>query len=358
MSHGTKRTFTYPDDLSRFPSSTQEILLLANELGWETRWLGVSHDLACIVSPNREKTLNIPRTNINANRTRSWLAGIKRYSGDAAFDAAIEKRTASRGTMRLVMRDEPPTPVARPRPPVPETTVAAAMREAEEKAKVEPRVTVEPEPAPSSGHGDVISEKPWMVRRGGVKGGHGRMYESPAVIERTHADGSVDYRCKFCDFTHENPRSVSSHRSQSHKDEVSPTKTLLHVEEYEPTDIVRPRSAIRRLRSDLLHALDTIEGWREMDADALAEAVAEAVYEARPDRPVAEPLTTEQVLARITMLVDGGRLASMHQEVERMREALAEAQSARTAAEAEAERLHEERRVLRDLLAEEQAGGS
>ena len=135
------------------------------------------------------------------------------------------------------------------------------------------------------------------------------------------------------------------------------------------TDIKRPRSAIRRLRSDLLHALDGIKGWREMDPEALAEAVAEAVYEERPDREPAEPLTPEQIIHRITFLVDSGRLAEMHQSVERTAAALVESTDARNrltgevttlqqqlaTAEAEVERLHEERRVLRDLLSESEA---
>lgn len=208
----------------------------------------------------------------------------------------------------------------------------------------------------------LVTEKPWMVRRGAGTGTKGRMYESATVIHRVWSDGSEDYRCVLCPYTNTNPRSVSGHYSKSadHDGQYPQLARPTHiVPNYEKTDITRPRSAIKRLQSDLLHALDRIKDWRDMDRSTLAEAVAEAVYEQRPDREAPEPLTPEQILARIVLMVDDGALATMHQKVEEMAAAMRENSDLTTAAqiraeraEAAAERLREERQALAAMLSD------
>jgi hypothetical protein len=382
MSPGTDLTFTVPDDLSPFPHSTQDILRMAHTLGWAMRWAS-SRKMVAITSPvERTKTISVPRTNMNENRRKSIVAQIGRYSDPDALadyiDAQVTVRKSAATRLALDLGVEPPrVPARRPEPP--KTAVAAAFEEAaaaveysESLSQVrdteEDRATIRKY---DDTEGVLVTEKPWMVRRGGNDGGTGRMYESPNVIERVWADGTIDYRCRHCDWANDNPRSVAGHASRRKDHPAAPQRdqqTHL-VPDYEQSDIKRPRSAIRRLRSDLLHALDGIKGWREMDPAELALAVAEAVYEERPDREPAEPLTPEQIIHRITFLVDSGRLAEMHQSVERTAAALVEQTDARnrltgevttlqqqlTTAQAEVERLHEERRVLRDLLSESEA---
>lgn len=366
------RTFTYPEDASRFPSSTQRILELANHLGWSMHWLGAGHTLVGITNPDRTKTITIPSTNLNYNRTESTLRQIRRYSDVEKFDEWVENQTSVKGGLRFTIPTGPPARATRASAPEPETAVAAAMREAEgREAALHPtaeQIVAETERmlAPSSGHGTVTSETPWMVRKDGVAGGRGRMYESHNVIHRVWSDGFEDYRCRFCSYEHENPRSVAAHanRSAEHpKRDGDPE--IREVPVYNPTDIKHSNHTMRRLHSDLLHALDAVEGWQSMDRETLARTLAEVILERRPDREPAEPLTAEQIIDRIVLMVDRGRLADMHQQVEtlaaQVRDRTAEATAANVlAAEAtaEAERLREERKVLRELLTEDGGGGS
>jgi septal ring factor EnvC (AmiA/AmiB activator) len=95
----------------------------------------------------------------------------------------------------------------------------------------------------------------------------------------------------------------------------------------------------------------------DMPREDLARALAEHVYAMRPDREPAAPLTPEQIIHRITLMVDAGRLAEMHQQVEataaalREKEAEAETLSAHAAEmEARVTALTEERRALAQML--------
>jgi hypothetical protein len=374
----SRSTFTYPDDASRFPSSTQRILELADHLGWSFHWLGNGHRLVGITSPDRVKTITIPSTNLNYDRTRSTLLQIRRYTPDVEkFDAWVDDQTRIKGGLRFTLPDTAeqvrPARRSRVRAPEPETAVAAALREAQERAAAavaageEERARGELHPldetAPSSGHGTVVSETPWMIRKDGVEGARGRMYESHNVTKRVWSDGFEDYGCNFCEYDSDNPRSVSMHanRRKDHpKREGRPE--IREVAEYHESGIKHGESTVRRLNADLLHALDGVEGWQSMDRETLARTLAERIIENRPDRAPAEPLTPEQIIERIVLMVDRGRLAEMHQQVETLaaevRKRAMEAAAANVlAAEAtaEAERLREERRVLRDLLSEDRS---
>lgn len=414
--------FDFPHDLSPFPSVTQDILRLAHDLGWSMRWVGSNKNVVHITSPiEPSKRIVIPSTNLNADRARSTTRQIQRYSDPDKVSDWVDSHTTVRGKgavrVALDIGPEPPKPTPQARP---QTAMAAALTEADRSAsrteatigdevrsgvtcsscltgydkctdrilagksaccatcaetdthdeKVERRlhltsVTASPSDEVSQirdSDRSVVTEKPWMARQGGSEGASGRMYESPSVIERVWSDGHTDYKCTVCSYTSDNPRSVSSHHARRKDGEHGQgpgTVKVLKVKDYTPTDIVRPVSAIRRLTSDLLRALDGMDDWSSMSPDELAKVLAEHVYEERPDREPAQPLTPEQILARITMLVDGGRLAEMHQSVERTAAALVEATEDRQRLtgevadlQREVTRLHEERRALRDLLAE------
>lgn len=416
--------FDFPHDLSPFPSTTQDILRLAHDLGWSMRWVGSNKNVVHITSPiEPSKRIVIPSTNLNADRARSTTRQIQRYSDPDKVSDWVDSHTTVRGKgavrVALDIGPEPPKPTPQARP---QTAMAATLTEADRSASrtestigdevrsgvpcsncrttyskctdrilagksaccgecrstdthevrvertlhipkpAEPQVSQIRDTEVEPPH--VVTEKPWMVRRGGSGSGSGRMYESPHVIHRVWSDGHEDYKCKHCaadPYENDNPRSVAVHATKTHVEQRDPDapKRAFAVQDYEPTDIKRPMSAIRRLTSDLLRALDGMDDWSSMSPDELAKVLAEHVYEERPDREPALPLTPEQILARITMLVDGGRLAEMHQSVERTAAALVEATEdrQRLAGEVadlqrEVTRLHEERRALRDLLAE------
>ena len=84
------------------------------------------------------------------------------------------------------------------------------------------------------------------------------------------------------------------------------------------------------------------------ELDRLAEALK---HESEPTP--AEPLTDAQIVARITAIIDNGRLAQMHQQMDDLTTALAQATQAREAAEHRAETLRSNMAALRDLISDE-----
>lgn len=435
MSHSTDHSFDIPGDLSPFPDQTQRVLRMADALGWHLRWLGVQHKLANISSPNHEKSINIPSTNVNANRAKSWFNQIVRYSDPKkvaeyaekerhpatakgitsamrlAFPefALPEERTAMRTAYEEGARAKQPKP--KPAPPVTYVTDADRTQSTigDERRSGLPcadcmtpydkctdrvftkgkaccarcadtdthnvevvekvaRLKIDPEAdAKQVRMHDpdltIVSERPWIARRSGKEGGKGKVYESPYVTERLWSDGTVDYKCPYCQYVSDKPRSVSSHGAgrADHPKGPQSKQATFPVSDYVASGIHRETSAVNRLASDLLHALDTMgEDWQHLSREELARKVAEAVVEARPDRAPAEPLTPEQIMERIRMLVDGGRYHDMHKQVEAAGAALREAnevfqQQARDleAAQARIATLQEERRTLASLLSEE-----
>lgn len=347
MAHGQSGVFTFPNDLSGFTREVQTMLTMAHDLGWSVRWLGVQKHVAEITSPNREKSINVPTTNINANRMKSWVGAIRRYSDPEKVEQWADEHT----------RPKKPTFT----PPIPPTTVAAAMAEARASHSVTKEETVTQPALPTdyvSADVTVVSEKPWLARSSGVPGGKGTKYESPFVLERLWSDGHVDYKCPTCDYSSDRPRSVSSHASlrEDHpKGPQSKKQRRIPVKNYEASGEKHPnRAAVSRLATELLAALDGMENWHSLSPEELARRVAERIYAERPERESPPDLTSEQIIERISFLVDGGRYFEMHQQVERAAAALREASERAETAERDVVRLREERRVLAEMLREEE----
>ena len=372
----------------KISKEAREILDLAERLGYQLGWAGKNQTAISMRSTFDERRLLLPMSSINAHRLRSLGTQIMRHADpervkDEADLIRISDRNRKAGKIPLTFDIATDNDLATKRGGFPmSTAVEHAMNtaqliadeEAEREAEVRRAEIVAAQPIPNVAgleqvqyrDGDtsvhLVSESPWMVRRGGHEGGVGRMYESPAVIHRVWSDGAEDYRCRYCEYQHDNPRSVAAHAARTktaHPKDAEVTEDR-RVANYQPTEIRRPLSGIRRLTSELMHALDGIPGWEGMDREELASTLAEHVYAARPDREPAEPLTAEQIIRRITLMVDAGRLAEMHQQVEAtaaaLREKEAEAAALSEAAaelEARVDTLTAERRALRDLLTTE-----
>lgn len=379
----------------RLSKEAYEVLELAESLGYSLDWASNKQQAITLRSGFDDRRLLLPATSINANRLRALGTQIIRHAdpekvADASDMTRISERNRRAGKIPLTFDIVTDNDIATKRggmplpPPVERALNEARLIQQEEEAREEDaRIIrdandddeqvaelVEAERVPSSGPDDVIyrggdtsvhlvSETPWMVRRGGHEGGAGRMYESPSVIHRVWSDGGEDYRCRYCEYESENPRGVAAHASRTKTGHPTAKEAVEEhrVAHYQPTDIKRPMSAVRRLTSELIHALDGIPDWQAMTPDELAHALAEHVYAARPDQTPAEPLTAEQIIHRITLMVDSGRLAEMHQQVEAMAAEMREAAAEREALSVQAAELQErvesltaERRALRDLL--------
>lgn len=374
--------FTH-DDLRRFVPEARRIIAFGRILAWRVRWSNSDKKLVVLHAPNGGKELHIPTTNINYKRARSWMKQMLTYSEpmdvmnllEGGFDLRkepdIAQLVATYGTelseqLKEWQKEDEQKVAIEAVSVVGEGTMANALRDAqaekagkaEKKQRQSRAAPPEPDkPEPEESHGvterRVVSERPWLAKRGGTKGASGRVYESQGVMVVTYDDGTEAYKCRFCDFTHpDNPRSVKMHAAN--RKSFDPThqavseRVLLRTDDYEPSDIKKPhRAAVARLTNDLVAALDGLEAWQALEAHELASVLAQRVVDARPEHHVStEPLTAAQVLARITSLVDNGQIASLHRQVGEMRDALAE-QTAR------ADRLYDERKALRDMLAEE-----
>jgi hypothetical protein len=209
-----------------------------------------------------------------------------------------------------------------------------------------------------------LSERPWLAHKVASKRG-GTMYESAAVIERTWASGETDYACAFagCEYTSVRPRSVSNHYGAKHtqQGEVEPaaqnkvvpvadyTEPLTH-RDYTPSD--RLVAALTEYLADQM-----LDG---ADLGSIAEAALKWAHE-RPDLPDVEatqrePLTAEQIVERVRMLV-GAPLAAVLAEREQRMAEMAEGQRLQSVTignlTRQVEDLRAERRALRDLLTED-----
>jgi hypothetical protein len=383
----------------KLSKEARKVLELADTLGYRLDWASQKQQAIAMTSTHDERKLLLPLTSVNANRLRSLTTQLIRHAGtETVKEAADLTRIADRnrragkisptfdiasGTEVTPLREDDLMP-----PAIERAMNEARLRQREEAemraraaelvaqaederiirdandddAQVLELVAAERNPVSRTRDGDpsvhLVSETPWMVRKGGHEGAGGRMYESHSVIKQVWSDGGEDYRCRFCAYVNDNPRGVAGHAARTKVGHPAQAEVEIHrVNEYQPSEIKHPQSGVRRLTSELTHALDGIPDWALMDPDELAQALAEHVYAMRPDREPAQPLTPEQILHRITLMVDTGRLAEMHQQVEstaaalREKEAEAEALSVHAAElEAQVTTLRDERRALRDML--------
>jgi len=358
-------TFDIAAVRSRISKQALAVLETAEDLGWALEWASQKKQAISLRSTHDDHKLMFPLSSINANRLRSLKTQIARHSDperlrDAADLTRLADRNRREGKIPLTFDIASNNAVTTIREGFPLSAgVERALNRARLAVEEEKNVKTEPPTATP------VSESPWMVRKGGKDGGTGRMYESHSVIHRVWSDGFEDYKCRFCDYVNVNPRGVAGHAARTkvgHPAADAPPE-LHTVNEYEPTDIKHPNSGVRRLTSELTSALDSLpEGWcdGEFDAADVARTLAEHVYAMRPDRPPTEPLTAEQIVHRIALMVDTGRLAEMHQQVERTAAALVEATDARNrltdeviAAQQQVAALREERRALAQMLSVE-----
>lgn len=333
-------------ELSKFTDAGEAVVRAALALGWSAQWQNTAHrvlKLRSAVEPS--VTINIPTTNLNVKRVRAMEERILRYSDPDLLDkvAALSDEAA-----RVASVDDGPKTALgiTPGRAVQKEAIALGTR----IRKISDEVRELPEPSTE------VTVRPWMARSYGSEGGRGLMYESKSVLEVTHGDGSITYRCAFCDFENDKPRSVSSHVSRSKKGhDIGPAKpTLLRVNEYRASEETRanPGGRPNSLRARILAALSAMDDWSNLTRDDLADRLSEALASEHEPTP-AEPLTDAQIVARITAIIDNGRLAQMHQQMDDLTTALAQATQAREAAEHRAETLRSNMAALRDLISDE-----
>lgn len=189
----------------------------------------------------------------------------------------------------------------------------------------------EPEPVvPPVRTPTVLSERAWLAKNGKEEGWR---YESGAVIERRWSDGSLDYRCALdgCGYTSATPQTVAAHyRSSKDHPKVDGNRHQLRTEPYE----VKHRGAAQRaahLAAQIAAALEDIgkslgsyDGWTELAVEVAEKIIADRDENRNVEESERGPLTPEQVLERIRVLVDNGQFVALREENDALNERVAE----------------------------------
>lgn len=311
--------------LRKFTREDRALIKVSSETGWSWRIKGIT---AVGVSPDGQ-------TKITVGVRRAGSSNVEKITARQIYDRWLARRFGP-------APDSPTTPEGRealaavvpylPPNPVVDADLAQDLindeimgggvqkhihqaleseiliEELEEEAMAEPRF--------------ITRERPWLARRSATRAG-GNKYRSGAVVERTWSDGTVDYVCSSpgCGWNSTAPRSVASHYAANHgterptsdaaKQRIVPaadyTEPLTH-HEYNPT-----QRLVRAL-------VDYLEGESWETSEDLATIMLRWAHD-RPDLPEPEaqtyqPLTSDQIVARIQALV-GGPLVERIEELEK-----------------------------------------
>jgi hypothetical protein len=307
----------------------------------------------------------------------SVLRSIRRHTPDlddatfgAAVNGALDLHRANRADAQGIRKAFNLKPTSE-RPVKPVTHAAADLGTHVTVIEVEPPreapvlaeayIDYTPEPAPrklpggNSVKAETVTDRPWLANgRGRGKGG-AALYESKAVIERTHADGTVTYRCAFagCSEESDNPRSIASHYPKHNRGQG---KTKLNPSVTVESD--RRLARIDRLAAELRVAFAAAnQGGAPsvLTPEALAEHVIDARI-ARGEGEHREPDTLHDILQRLATLAHAAQAldptVELRRDVDELRSEVAEARLAADAAEAKLRAAKETLAALRDLTAE------
>jgi hypothetical protein len=173
--------------------------------------------------------------------------------------------------------------------------IRQARKEREQRAKE----IASSESEPADRH--IVSEQPMVA-----KASEGRGYDSKVAIERHWSDGSVDYKCVDCDFASPKRLAIRGHRSGS--------KHTPRGRDRASTKVDVPLAATYRPRETRIVALAEViaglvaEG--TVDPAEIARQALTWVHEQTKygtgEAAEREPMTAEETLNRIRLLLDDG----------------------------------------------------
>ena len=218
-----------------------------------------------------------------------------------------------------------PAPVRPPAPaPVAATPTPPAPPKQEEPTRAD---TPERKPKrlarPDWVDGEVKDRRPRIAKNNTTAG-----HPSHAVDVLTLVDGHTAYGCRWpgCDWRDPSPKSVAMHYAAVHAEGRTRLAATMHDPTLAQTPVDHRRdSRIARLAAELEQAWSTVMKDGLPSPSKLAEAIVDArISRAEDDAErAAEPLTAEQVLDRIAVLVDRGRTAELTDRVAELEAALA-----------------------------------
>lgn len=200
----------------------------------------------------------------------------------------------------------------------------------------------------------ITREEPWSAH-GRVRSGGSETYPSDAVMERHWSDNTIDYACRWpdCDYVSSIPRSTAAHYGSHLRG--SGKSPAPEADGFDSAWVPRQTARITRLRRELDGALvAALAAGLDLRTPEFSHFLAQWIIDHRiesaggdPDGGEDEgPLSTEQILDKISALADRGRSKVLREQLDTMNALLDESEAARRKAEGN---LH----ALRDMLNEE-----
>jgi hypothetical protein len=270
-------------EFGKFEDATQKVIRLARMLGWRVRWANPGKKVLSVTSPNGHKGLNIPSTNVNSNRLKSYVSALWHHTDRAKWvevfaghddlmkDPLLASIATTLGTSLYVeaadrMKGEEPLPIEWNEPVVQPTedeeqeVEQSEWRRAPEYdghgsewwvARVNDRVifrcraheeSFETHDGRSRGahtashsasfaearakdgatkHAKrIVNTTPWVRASDGVT--------STSILDEERADGSHTYRCAKCKFRAATTSAVAGH-SAFHRTAEPTEKVVSHL---------------------------------------------------------------------------------------------------------------------------------
>lgn len=225
-------------DIKRFDIKAQQAIALAIALGWRCRWTNSNKRLA-ILSLG-QKRIDVPLTNINANRARSWAQQIMRASDhDAVMLLAtggerdmLKLSPEQQGAVALVgtfLRDSTREYLESKGEKMPQRMTQSV---GDAVPRPTPPQQATPRPGSEAPPEDLVLKVKRRYPYTAARGGGGRAaYQSDITEVIEFENGSIIYGCKRCKYVNPNPNSVRAHSVQAHPGQGSPKEMLKPEEE-------------------------------------------------------------------------------------------------------------------------------
>ena len=296
---------------AKYSKDIKELVANAVDLGWT---LHVANDAGIYIMSHD----GLKKRHFNPSKKSGPITRMKREvikHADPARVAAINERL----DQREVEQFEAKKKAARAVRPTPPKVTPRDVQQLAEKFNGPEHPVVEPTaPEPERW---IVSERPHLSHRSAARGTKpGKVYESHAILQREWSDGTVDYRCRVCEFSSAKPLSIRGHWALHVRAGEAPKFDPAKVVELDDPSYVAPVGP-RRTRSST-----PVES---SDAD---------------------------VLAQIRALVGGAdpqALTAAEERIRELEERIRELEAALEATRLRADRLAEKWRVFSELAQEE-----
>lgn len=292
----------------------RDVIDMAVALGW------IIHistaDAVTITSPNERKKYHFSpsgRTSIPLTRVRKDLF----KHGDPAKVETLERATkvaqqGDREKARQMVEELPYT--GDPGTVVDHTAEDEKAREDEQRRRAEAQQKKETSVTEDKPERTLVSKRPMIA-----KGGKSHGYESKTTIERHWSDGSIDYECaQGCGYTSDERTAVSRHVAGKHnKGKGTQPMPPRFAADVSGATRYKPRESRIAALAEVIERMMMTD---TQDPKEIARTALTWVHEQTRDQTEhaieAEPLTPEETLNKIRMLLDDGTMGEALKRIE------------------------------------------